>query len=81
MDRKIGLSSRRAAANASSPQGYQSTGFWACCRRYGLFSDDRRLGTMCYDAFRGTAGARPSRRMRAMAAVNSTPYKRMTAEM
>src|SRR5438067_4878962 len=37
-DRKIGLFSRRAFANASSPQGYQSTGLCACCRRYGDFS-------------------------------------------
>ena len=33
IERKIGLSSRRAAANASSPHGYQSTGLSACCSR------------------------------------------------
>src|SRR5438067_2046879 len=37
-ERKIGLFSRRALANASSPQGYQLTGLCACCRRYGDFS-------------------------------------------
>ena len=35
MERKIGLSSRRARSNASSPHGYQSTGLCACWRRYG----------------------------------------------
>ena len=34
-DRKIGLSSPRACANASSPQGYQSTGLSACWRGTG----------------------------------------------
>jgi len=38
MERKIGLFSRFAVANASLSQGFQSTGLWACCRRYGLFS-------------------------------------------
>ena len=33
IDRKIGLSSARARANASSPQGYQSTGLSLCWRR------------------------------------------------
>src|SRR5438309_4256126 len=36
-ERKIGLFSRRALANASSPHGYQSTGLCACWRRYGDF--------------------------------------------
>src|SRR3954451_14344604 len=35
---RIGLSSSRARASASSPHGYQSTGFSACWRRYGLVS-------------------------------------------
>src|SRR6266542_4559540 len=39
----IGLSSARALANASSPHGYQSTGLWACCKRYGLVSLISRL--------------------------------------
>src|SRR5712692_9357324 len=43
MERKIGLSSRRAFSNASSPHGYQSTGLWACCNKYGLFSLIKRL--------------------------------------
>src|SRR5207237_6729002 len=33
----------RARANASSPHGYQSTGLWACCSRYGLVSLARRF--------------------------------------
>ncbi len=32
----MGLSSSRARRNASSPQGYHSTGLSACMRRYGL---------------------------------------------
>src|SRR5271157_206812 len=43
MERKIGFSSLRALSNASSLQEYQSTGFVACCKRYGLFSSMRRL--------------------------------------
>src|SRR5271157_1126573 len=38
MERKTGLFSFLAFANASSPQGYQSTGLSACCSRYGLVS-------------------------------------------
>src|SRR4051812_36428866 len=38
MDRKIGLFSVRAFSKASAPHGYQFTGLWACCCRYGLFS-------------------------------------------
>src|SRR6185369_15953274 len=38
MERKIGLLRFFASSNASSPQGRQSTGLWACWRRYGLFS-------------------------------------------
>src|SRR5687768_14142240 len=40
---RIGLSSRRARSSASSPHGYQSTGLWACWRRYGLVSRARRF--------------------------------------
>src|SRR5262249_49842299 len=40
---KIGRSSRRARSSASLPQGYQSTGLWACCSRYGLVSCARRV--------------------------------------
>src|SRR5262249_17668462 len=36
MEMKIGLFSAFALASASSPQGYQSTGLWACWRRFGL---------------------------------------------
>src|SRR5215204_1563486 len=41
---RIGLSSRRDRSSASSPHGYQSTGFSACCARYGLVSFARRFG-------------------------------------
>src|SRR5579884_1130284 len=44
MLRRIGLFSLRARSSASGPHGYQSTGFSACCRRYGLVSCARRLG-------------------------------------
>src|SRR6185312_9992628 len=44
MDRRIGRSSSCARASASDPQGYQSTGLWACCSRYGLVSWLKRLG-------------------------------------
>src|SRR5688572_27146245 len=40
----MGLPVLRDSASASSPQGYQSTGFSACCWRYGLVSNARRLG-------------------------------------
>src|SRR3972149_2582042 len=43
MDRRVGRSSSRARASASGPQGYQSTGLWACWRRYGLVSPARRF--------------------------------------
>src|SRR6185295_13756700 len=43
MLRRTGLFSRRARPSASSPHGYQSTGLWACWRRYGLLSPARRL--------------------------------------
>ena len=34
----------RAAAKASSPQGYHATGLCACCSRYGLVAPPRRFG-------------------------------------
>src|SRR5215207_7120682 len=39
----MGRSSCAARARASSPQGNQSTGLWACWRRYGLVSRTSRL--------------------------------------
>src|SRR6187551_1432027 len=39
----MGRSSSRARASASGPHGYQSTGLWACCNRYGLVSSARRF--------------------------------------
>src|SRR6267378_729530 len=49
MERKIGLSSFRAFSNAAGPHAYQSTGLWACCNRYGLFSWLRRFVCMGLD--------------------------------
>ncbi len=46
MDKKIGLASVFAFIKASSPQGYQSTGLWACCSKYGDFSLLRRLAVL-----------------------------------
>src|SRR6266852_614995 len=43
MERKIGLSSARALASASSPHANHSTGLCACCRRYGEVSFARRF--------------------------------------
>lgn len=37
------LFSAFAFSIASSPHGYQSTGLWACCKRYGDFSLINRL--------------------------------------
>ncbi len=44
MLKKMGLSSPRAFCNASGSQGYQSTGLYMCCRRYGLVSLIKRFG-------------------------------------
>src|SRR5258707_11979446 len=44
METRTGLSSVNALDHASSPQGYQSTGLSACCRRYGLDSCCSRFG-------------------------------------
>src|SRR5690554_2324934 len=43
---RIGLSCARACSNASSPQGYQSTGLSACWSRYGLVSFAKRFAIM-----------------------------------
>src|SRR5262249_26591350 len=43
MESRMGRSSSRARASASSPHGYQSTGLPACWRRYGLVSAARRF--------------------------------------
>jgi hypothetical protein len=50
MERKTGLSSSAAFLKASSPHGYQSTGLYACCCRYGLFSLMRWLGGFWFTA-------------------------------
>lgn len=42
-DKNINLFSFLAFSNASSPHGYQSTGFVACCNKYGDFSNAKRL--------------------------------------
>src|SRR6266576_3993987 len=44
---RTGLSSRLAWAKAASDHGCQSTGLWACCRRYGLVSLISRLVCLC----------------------------------
>src|SRR6185437_5090022 len=44
MLKRIGLFSARARSSASADHGHQSTGFSACCSRYGLVSCARRLG-------------------------------------
>src|SRR5580700_8670348 len=44
ISRRMGLSSARARAKASSPHSYHSTGWWAAERRYGLAELARRLG-------------------------------------
>ena len=54
MLRKIGLFSWRARVKACSPQGYQSTGLCACCRRYGDFSRARRFVCACVGVEAGT---------------------------
>src|SRR5436189_1298579 len=53
MDRKIGLSSARAFANAASPHAYQSTGLSACWIKYGLRSSASRFIRRSYS---GAAG-------------------------
>src|SRR5436305_6537884 len=51
MERKTSLFSFFALANASGPHGYQSTGLWACCSRYGLVSWARRLAFFALGSF------------------------------
>ena len=51
------MSSARARASASSPHGYQSTGLWACWRRYGLVSPARRFIASVADQARVPAEA------------------------
>src|SRR5262245_16057397 len=53
-DRKTSLFSFLAFANASGPHGYQSTGLWACCRRYGLDSFASRFAG-CFGFSGGSA--------------------------
>src|SRR5262249_36680919 len=50
-ERKTSLPSFLALANASSPQGYQSTGLWACWSRYGLISPANRLALRTFPSF------------------------------
>src|SRR5579885_1961359 len=58
MERKTSFFSFLALAKASGPQGYQSTGLWACWRRYGLISPARRLGLPFGSGFGSAAAAR-----------------------
>src|SRR6188508_776738 len=62
MERKIGRSSARARPSASSPHGYQSTGLFACWRRYGLVSPARRFGMPAVSHGTGSALDRRSLR-------------------
>ena len=55
---------RARAASASSSHGCQSTGFAACCSRYGLVSPARRFGTGSCAARRRGGQARSSLRTR-----------------
>src|SRR5918996_2383436 len=52
---RTGLSSSRALFNASSPQGYQSTGLFLCWSRYGLVSLASLLATASHLPKRGLA--------------------------
>src|SRR5687768_7983186 len=47
MERKIGFPSFFAFSSASGPHSYQSTGLWACWRRYGLVAPLRRFARRC----------------------------------
>src|SRR3990170_7044131 len=55
MDSRIGTSRSRASASASSPQGNQSTGLWACWSRYGLVSSARRFTPRSFSRGQGVA--------------------------
>src|SRR5579871_1252683 len=44
----MGFCSLLARSNASAPHGYQSTGLFACWRRYGLVSPLSRLAILCF---------------------------------
>ena len=54
MERKTGTPLAAASSKAASPHGHQSTGLWACWRRYGLFSSARRL--VCSGVMRACRG-------------------------
>ena len=62
------MSSPRARANASSPHGYQSTGLWACCSRYGLVSPASRFGRSLGHAAPVSSRVPASRRSRSVQA-------------
>src|SRR6516162_6973510 len=62
MDRNTILPSFLAFANASGPQGYQSTGLWACMSKYGLVSRARRLVGCSFSFLR--SGASPGQNQR-----------------
>src|SRR4051794_36942005 len=70
---RIGLSSRRERSSSSSPHGYQSTGFSACCARYGLVSFARRLDMK--QEGEGGRGRRPPKGGRR----NNAPSRKRTA--
>lgn len=51
IESSIGRSFAAAALNDSSLQGYQSTGLWACWRRYGDFPYKSLLLYLCSAIF------------------------------
>src|SRR5438445_13369023 len=68
-----------ALANASGPQGYQSTGLWACCRRYGLVCWARRL--VCFGlSLGGSAWREAKEHAAATSAVAAAKAVRVLAE-
>ena len=67
---RMGRSSWRARCSASSPQGYQSTGFSECCKRYGLVSSINRLGIVALP------GADPKNAERRIFKIDSICYHR-----
>src|SRR5438876_3333033 len=63
MLRRINLSSAFARSSASRLQAYQSTGLWACCRRYGLVSSMSRFAMRSECLVERVGGYRPVRRI------------------
>src|SRR5215471_16868271 len=74
MERKTSLFSFFAFANASGPQGYQSTGLCACWSRYGLVSRASRFVFFGLGSFGGDlSAASPAGRVRQRASGAARP--------